>query len=283
MLLDAVLGVLDEYADHLPLTARQVYYRLVGTIGYDKTEAGYERLLNVLNRARRAELVPFDAIRDDGTTAVIPGGFYGKPNFWSVVRLTARRYRRVRLEGQPVALEVWVEAAGMVPQIARVANPYGVPVYSSGGFDSTTAKYEAAQRIIANSEPTVVLHVGDHDPSGCAVFDSAADDVATMVADLARSASVEFVRVAVTPEQIVRYGLPEAPAKAADKRGTWQGGTVQAEALAPGDLAAEVRQAVESRLDLDVLRNLEDEERTERDQLLANVDRVLAAEEEDSE
>jgi hypothetical protein len=36
-LLDKVQGVLDEYADYLPLTVRQVFYRLVGAHGYDKT------------------------------------------------------------------------------------------------------------------------------------------------------------------------------------------------------------------------------------------------------
>src|SRR5215831_21094084 len=29
-LLDQVQGILDEYADHLPLTIRQIFYRLVG-------------------------------------------------------------------------------------------------------------------------------------------------------------------------------------------------------------------------------------------------------------
>ena len=39
-LLDTIRGVLAEYDDQLPLTARQVFYRLVGAHGYDKTEGG---------------------------------------------------------------------------------------------------------------------------------------------------------------------------------------------------------------------------------------------------
>ena len=39
-LLAQVDAVLDEYRDHLPLTCRQVFYRLVGTVGYAKDEKG---------------------------------------------------------------------------------------------------------------------------------------------------------------------------------------------------------------------------------------------------
>jgi len=41
-LLDQVQAVLDEYQDHLPLTNRQVFYRLVGAFDYPKTESAYE-------------------------------------------------------------------------------------------------------------------------------------------------------------------------------------------------------------------------------------------------
>lgn len=72
-----VLDVLDEYADYLPLTLRQVFYRLVGTRGYPKDEKAYDRLTRVLDRARRAGLVPFDVIRDDGMVESWPGGYDG--------------------------------------------------------------------------------------------------------------------------------------------------------------------------------------------------------------
>jgi hypothetical protein len=276
--LEQVQTVLEQYAEHLPLTARQIFYRLVGTARYDKTEAGYERLCNVLVRARRAGLVPFDAIRDDGTTAERPFGYDGKAHFWRLVRQDAEDYRRDRSSGQPVALEVWVEAAGMVPQVARVVSGFGVAAYSSGGFDSLTAKHEAAQRIMHRSVPTLVLHIGDHDPSGLSVFDSAAEDVAAMVADSGHDPDelVEFRRVAVTPEQIAAYNLPAAPPKATDRRGTWVGGTVQVEALSPAALADIVRQAVGAELDADVLAETVETEHRERGQLLARLEELGA-------
>jgi hypothetical protein len=60
--------VLEAYRQYWPLTARQVFYRLVGAYGYDKTEAAYGRLCHHLANARRGKRVPFSAIRDDGVT-----------------------------------------------------------------------------------------------------------------------------------------------------------------------------------------------------------------------
>lgn len=269
-LLDQVGEVLAEYEEHLPLTARQLFYRLVANHDYPKSDHGYGRLLETLSRARRAGRVSFDAIRDDGATAQYPPHEYpGLPEFWQEVASAAKQYRLPGLLEQDRAVEVWVEAAGMVPQVAKVAHDYGVPVFSSGGFDSLTVKYDAACRIVDRDRPTVVLHVGDHDPSGVALFDAAAADVAQLAAGLAADVPAQWVRfrrVAVTPEQINAYGLPESPAKASDRRGDWTGGTVQAEALSPDTLADIVRQAVERQLDLRVLaetRVLQAEQRAE--------------------
>lgn len=269
-LLGSVDAVLAEYADYLPLTLRQVFYRLVGAHGYEKTESAYDRLGETLNRARRSGLVAFQAIRDDGLTELVPAAFSGKPDFWKAVSYTAETYRLERLARQAVALELWVEAAGMAPQLASAVEEYGVPAYSSGGFDSLTVKYEAAGRIAARTRPTIVLHVGDFDPSGLALFESAQEDVSAFVDGL-EGVPPKFVRVAVTPAQIAAYGLPSAPPKKADKRSVWRDGdeTVQAEALPPNVLAAEVRQAVETRLDLDELARLLAEEDRQREELLA--------------
>ncbi len=234
LLLGQVQAVLTEYADYLPLSIRQVFYRLVGAYDYDKSEAAYERLAEALNRGRRAGIVPFAAIRDDGVKVEAPLAFHGLPDFVDTIRAAAGNYRRERLEGQPSAVVVWVEAAGMVPQAARVAGPYGVPVYSCGGFDSIPAKHDAAQRALAQDRPTVVLHIGDHDPSGVSLYTAIAEDVEQFAYDLGAEHPVTFHRVAVTPEQISRYQLPTVAAKAHDKRGAWLGGaTVQAEALPP--------------------------------------------------
>jgi len=55
-LIERVLAVLTEYAAHLPLTCRQIFYRLVGARGegFEKSEKAYERLAETIGKARRA-------------------------------------------------------------------------------------------------------------------------------------------------------------------------------------------------------------------------------------
>jgi hypothetical protein len=251
-LIDTVAGILHEYRDYLPLTIRQIFYRLVGAHGYDKTEQAYSRLCEHLNRARRARLIPMSAIRDDGTIVQAAPGWDGPDSFWSAVRHTADSYVHNLDAGQPVSVEAWIEAGGMVPQIARIGHEYGIDVYSAGGFDSLTLKHEAAARIAGRKRPTVVLHLGDYDPSGLSILDSVAEDVTAFVDDL-DGPTPTFTRLAVIPEQIRRYRLPTAPQKTTDRRGEQMSHTVQAEALSPDQLAAEVRTAIEDVVDLDVL------------------------------
>ena len=65
-LLEHVQAILDEYPAYLPLTLRQIFYRLVGAYDYPKTEAAYERLASILIEHAGLELFGWGAIRDDG-------------------------------------------------------------------------------------------------------------------------------------------------------------------------------------------------------------------------
>jgi hypothetical protein len=245
-LLSKVRGVLNEYAAHLPLTCRQVFYRLVGAHGYDKTERAYDRLCEMLNRARRANLIDMAAIRDGGGQRVEPTTFRDADDFMQNMRRWASTFQLDRQEGQPRRLLLLCEAAGMVPQLARVVRDYGLPVISSGGFESVTEKHALALELSQHMERVEVLHIGDHDPSGAHLFLALAEDVEAF--GLAYDLDVSFTRLAVTREQIAAYGLDTAPAKATDNR-AFEGETCQVEAIAPDDLAEIIQAAIVERLD----------------------------------
>jgi hypothetical protein len=283
VLLAQIEAVLDEYRSYLPLTVRQVFYRLVGAHSYPKTEKAYNNLSNTMVMARRAGIIPFRAIRDDGIAAEEAWGYRSEAQFWRMKLSGAQSFTFLRQAEQPGYVEVWVEAAGAVPLVRRAVADYGVPIYSCGGFDSLTFKYDAAVRMSHREVPTIVLHIGDNDPRGVALFQAVAEDVEAMAADL--DGDVEFMRIAVTPEQITRYQLSTAPAQATDKRGAWKGGdTVQVEAFPPDVLVGEVREAVEAELDMDVYRDLRDREARAQDRIAAKLRELrehLTADEED--
>lgn len=273
-LLGRVNAVLNEYAQYLPLTVRQIFYRLVGAHGYDKTELAYARLGEHLNRARRAGLIPFDAIRDDGITLAEPIAWKSPAELVRSSIALAEEFRLDRQEGQPTRLILAVEAAGMLPQVQRIAYPFGIAVHSSGGFDSLTAKHNLAQSL--GQWPDVeVLHIGDHDPSGVHLFSSMAEDVSEIASDLGLDANIRFSRLAVVPAQITELQLPTAPPKPTDRR-SFSGETVQCEAIPPDVLAAIIRDAIEQRLDQGAYEAVLEAEREIRESLAPRFAALLA-------
>lgn len=273
-LIRQVQAVLDEYRDYWPLTIRQIFYRLVGKYDYAKDEAAYERLCTCMNNARRAKIISFHAIRDDGVVTITLDHFNDADHFRRSVTSQAAKYRKNVMAMQEVHIEVWCEAAGMMGQLDRVASQYSIRVYSSSGFDSTTARKALADRICNVGKPAVILHLGDYDPSGAAIFQSLVDDVSAFVeADRPwNDITVRFERVALTAEQVVTFGLATAPAKASDSRSKrWAGETCQLEALSPPQIAVLLKAAIVAELNmmsLEAARLVEKDEREELTKLL---------------
>ena len=264
VVLDQVREIIAEYRGYGPMTVRQIFYRLVGEYGFEKTEKAYKRLCEYMVRARRARVVPFYAIRDDGTESAGGGGWEGISDFWEAMRYDADHYTLDHQQDQPQEIEVWCEAAGMVPMLARMVSDWDIPVHSTGGFSSVTVTHETADRIVRQDRPTVMLHIGDYDPSGESIFTSMAQDIGAFVADDTGEewhedtgevpGIFEPVRVALTREQVARFRLPTAPPKASDSRSrSWRGSTTQAEAMPPDLLRDVIREAVGEYIDPDAL------------------------------
>lgn len=242
--LNKVLGLLERFGDQLPITGRQIFYQMVALHGYPKNAP--EPLYDMLGRARRARMISFDWVRDDNAVRSSPPYEFNDPeHFWGSVRSTAEKYRKHRQAGQRIHIELWCEAAGMTHQLERVAHPYGVSVFSGGGFDSITTKHEAASRAIARYSKkevlTTILHIGDHDWSGVTNFHVLEEDVEKMVDDEGFPGIVLVRRVAVRERHIKQFHLPTQEPKEIDVKNGWRGPTCQAEAYPPDVLATLVR------------------------------------------
>jgi hypothetical protein len=262
-----VQAIIAEYGQQL--TIRQIFYRLVGKYSYEKTEQAYGNLGEYLNRARRAGVLDWDSFRDDGDIVPEVPGWVSPGQFWRAVRASAEDYFRTP-NGEHY-VEVWVETAGMRPQVQAVADPFGVRVVASGGFSSVTARRNAAQRLIeiANSgKSIVVLLIGDYDPSGQSIMDSTCEDV------LAFGAEVDFERLAVTPEQAELYDLESAPQKEHDTRGEYMPETYQAEALDPDVLAAIVRERLSELIGPDRIAEAQRLTALEQAEIVADIERL---------
>jgi hypothetical protein len=273
-LLDHVRVVLRTYASLLPLTVRQIYYRLVATHDeYPKEQKFYAKLVDTLARARRGGLIKWSAIRDDGVSSYLHGGgFNDLANFKAAIELTADRYALNKHINQPRQIFLLCEAAGMIPQLQRAVGDYPVTVQSSGGMDSVTAKYDLARACC--KKDSVVLHVGDYDPTGLTIFHQLALDVKRMIVDMVgydAAPSYECKRIAVLQEHVAEHGLLTGRMKAADASKDWYPGiagdllaTCEVEALPPDVLIAMVKAAVEAEIDMDAYKAALEKEKDER-------------------
>jgi hypothetical protein len=265
VILAQIKNILDEYRAELPLTARQIFYRLVGAYGFPKNENAYERLTNILVRARRSGRVPFESIRDDGASVMACNHYEDEEEFFKHVRELGENWTKNKLTNQGMDVRIYCEAAGMMPQIARVSHDYSVPVYSCSGFDSLTSKYDLAQDVSRaftyKGRRTVVLHLGDHDPSGESMFsEGLVEDVHAFVGSIIShkepSDVVMFKRVALTAEQATSHNLEPAPPKKTDSRSKKWGArpTYQLEALPPDVLAGMVDREITGLFDREIFR-----------------------------
>lgn len=244
-LLTDIHAVLEDSrrAGTLPLTQRQVLYRLMGTGKYGKEAEG--RVQYAIDRARRAVSHPlhiqWDDIYDGKGQWRDPDAVATADDFIDWARDEGRRQRTYRQWGQPRFLVGWCEAQGLLPLLTPIAHERGLPMISSGGYDSTTVRHKSARLHSEWDQPWTVLHVGDLDEHGEDIFTALKEDLEAWAVHYGRP-DIEVVRVAVTPAQVKKYSLPGNP----DPRKAHE---VQAEAMPPTVMRDVWREAIESRQD----------------------------------
>ena len=161
------VGICNEYAEMgYDLTLRQLYYQHVARGVIPNSQRSYKRLGDIVNRARMSGLMDWDQIVDRTRN------LKGNPH-WSnpseIIRSAAQSYRLDTWQDQPVHVEVWVEKEALAGVIARVAPERDVHHFSCRGYVSQSEQWRAGQRFLQKfreGKRVVILHLGDHDPSG---------------------------------------------------------------------------------------------------------------------
>src|SRR4051794_23752012 len=75
-------------------------------------------------------------------------------------------YRRNKWEAQPVHVSCWSEKATVEGTLRPVLERYEVPFQVLHGWSGATPVWDAAQANLGRSQDTLILYVGDYDPSG---------------------------------------------------------------------------------------------------------------------
>jgi hypothetical protein len=269
--LDQILSVLSNHIDYWPITPRQVLYRLMGRGQATKDDA--ERIGDYIVRGRRAGFIPWEAIGDGRTESMVPVVCDDPEAFFAEMRESASVYRLDRQAGQPVYIEMVIEAAGAIPQVYRTTQDYGVPVYSGSGFVSVDALRKVVLRAAERPVPTMILLAGDYDPSGDDIRARAGDESAAFAVE--DDAEIDVVVVALHGSQVEALSLLPVtmPPRKRERFPWWpHDWTVELEAVSPADLAAIVVEAIESRTNADIRLAVIEREAEERAELMRQLE-----------
>lgn len=211
-LIKLVNQVIQEYqAQGYELTLRQAYYQLVARGYIPNNERSYKNIGNLINDGRLAGLIDWYAITDR-TRKLRGNSHWDTPA--EVIESAKYSYRLDKWEGQPNYVEVWVEKDALVDVVGQACRPLDVPFFSCRGYTSQSEMWAAAQRFIRRDdrEQRIIIHLGDHDPSGIDMTRDIQERLEMFGAD------VIVKRVALTMEQIDFYTPPPNPAKLTDSR-----------------------------------------------------------------
>lgn len=214
-LIDTANEIIGEYqADGYTLTLRQLYYQFVARGIIENTERSYKNLGTAVSDGRLAGIISWNAIEDRGrginewliqedAREVLSGIEYGYSlDYW---------------ERQEVYVEVWVEKEALASVIERPCNRFRVPYMACKGYLSASEAWRAGRRFRRHAHQgrrCVMIHLGDHDPSG---IDMTRDNDDRLLM-FSGGEEIEVRRIALNMDQVRQYRPPENPAKVTDSR-----------------------------------------------------------------
>lgn len=211
-LVEIINEVIEEYSDQgYDLTLRQVYYQLVARNYIPNNERSYKNTGNLINDARLAGLIDWNAIQDR-TRNLRKNSHWSSPT--DIMSSVLHSYAIDTRADQPNYIEVWVEKDALIGIVQQIASTLDVPCFSCRGYVSASEMWTAAQRFINQDhrDRRVILHLGDHDPSGKDMTRDIMERMELFGAD------VEVQRIALNWDQIDEFNPPPNPAKLSDSR-----------------------------------------------------------------
>ena len=206
--------IIEEYQeDGMDLTLRQLYYQFVSRDLIANKQSEYKRLGSIISDARLVGLIDWYAIED--RTRNLRGINYDIDPGTSI-RSVARYFHIDHWKNQDYHVEVWIEKEALVGVISNICHDLSVDYFACKGYVSQSEMWRAARRMrryAREGQKPVIIHLGDHDPSG---IDMTRDIEERYVIFEAFDCDVQ--RIALNMDQIEEFNPPPNPAKLTDSR-----------------------------------------------------------------
>ena len=266
--IDKANVIIAEYAAQgYEITLRQLYYQFVSRDFIANNQREYKNLGDIINDARLAGLIDWEAIVDR-TRNLQSLAHWNSPA--SIIDACASQYRIDKWADQPYRVECWIEKDALIGVIENVCKELDIAYFSCRGYTSQSEMWSAAmrlQRYRKGRQKPLVLHLGDHDPSG----KDMTRDITDRLSEFSEG-TIEVRRLALNMSQITQYHPPPNPAKITDSRAAgyiaeFGGESWELDALEPAVIATLIRDAVFTVRDVDKWVAQQLEEDTQKAQL----------------
>jgi hypothetical protein len=212
-LISRVNQIINSY--DVPLTLRQIYYRLVAAGDIQNTRSCYNALSSQTTKARENGQID-DRRMTDRSRRIDDVSFDSPEDFLDACLHTLKsKYVRRYWDSQSVYCEVWVEKDALSGVLAQAVYEYNTIVAPAKGYSSYTYLRDAADRIkryCKSGKVANILYFGDHDPSGLDMTRDLQDRLTRYCGN------VTVLRVGLTFNQVKRYNLIPNNVKKADRR-----------------------------------------------------------------
>jgi hypothetical protein len=254
-------------------TLRQVHYRLASLQvgGYQNTANCYKALSRKLVDARKEDLIPWNGLADHGRKRQWHQ-LDESIDFKEILESYIDDLGTDPWNKQGKHPVIWIEKDALAELVSDVARGFYVPVCVGRGYSSWTFVHDNLDALDSNPQ-ALVLYLGDHDPSGMDIERSLQEAIEYFGVDF------EMKRIALTHGLVQEYQLLPNPTKQADSRSAtyiqqYGDQCWELDALDPTVLKALVTQAIEAEIDKDAWTQVESENQTRRDKVLAKLEEI---------
>lgn len=250
------------------LTLRQLYYQFVARDIIPNNEAMYKKLGRVVSIARRTGLMDWNHIEDRGRESYGTNWLGHVPNTDDQIIEDAQRHHSLDLwEGQEFRVEVWVEKQALEEVAQKATANFRTGYLACKGYMSDSEMWVAGrrlQRAVDAGQNPLILHLGDHDPSG---IDMTRDIKERL--ELFAETEIDVRRIALNMNQIEDLNPPPNPAKVTDSRfkayqDEYGSLSWELDAISPERLVELIGQEIENVLDRPKWKEILDQERKHR-------------------
>lgn len=263
-------AILQEYINQgFTITVRTLYYQMVARDYIPNTERSYKNLTGLVERGRMAGLLDWDVIEDRGRRPLVRPHWESGKDFLESV---APQYYHDMWAGQKNRVFVVVEKDALAGVLEAQCRRWDVPLLAAKGYPSASAVRDLVrfQMMPHRRQSIVMLHLGDHDPSG---IDMSRDLEERLNVFAEGRFMLDFRRLALNMEQIEELQPPPNPAKVTDSRfleyaKEYGDESWELDALSPRYLNDLVESSIREHLDEDQWADREEEAKNIRAKLL---------------